>query len=393
MTIFLLLSACQPPRSPVVRRPLKVEGKSEPKVVTKASAQDLVRIGIRVEVSEASIGSSSVMEATDLITNTKESWPPGRYQLSSKNGELILDGKPKGKKWRIKLEDSEKNLVLGDKSYRGDFVIRTVEGDKVTIINELSIDDYLKGVLPREVVVSWAEEALKVQAVSSRTYLASHLGNHSSQGFDLCSDVHCQVYGGMTKEHPSTNEAVDSTHDQILVFEGKPIGAYFHSHCGGSTEQIQVVWGNENKPYLPRKKCIYCKGNPRYNWALSLNGDDILYALSNKTNVKGDRLESIRIKKKSSSGRVEYLTVKTNKGVFDLRGNAFRIALNPEKIRSTLWTNFEKHGEGYRFEGRGWGHGVGMCQWGAKGQAERGKDYRDILQFYYPHTELRSWNR
>lgn len=350
-------------------------------------------MGIRSDVSEASIGNSGAIEATNLTNKKKDFWPPGRFVVSARNGELILQGNKLGPKWRFHSEDPKKFLQTGDKEYRGDLILRASADDKITVINELSIDDYLKGVLPREVGALWPDEALRAQAVTSRTYLASHLGSHASQGFDLCSDVHCQVYGGVGKEHPKTNDAVDATRDEILVFEGKPIGAFFHSHCGGSTEQIQPVWGAANKPYLPRKRCNYCKGNPRYYWSLSLSGPDILSALRAKTAVKGDQLKTLRIKKKSGSGRVQTISVTTDKGVFDLSGNEFRIALHPEKIRSTLWTDFGRHGDGYQFKGKGWGHGVGMCQWGDKGQAELGRDYRDILRFYYPHTDLQKWSR
>jgi stage II sporulation protein D len=118
-----------------------------------------------------------------------------------------------------------------------------------------------------------------------------------------------------------------------------------------------------------------------------------LDTLRNKTQVKGIKLKSLRVKKKSLSGRAERVAVVTDQGTFELSGNEFRIAMHPERIRSTLFTSVTPHGDGYEFVGRGWGHGVGMCQWGAKGQAEKGVGYREILQFYYPHTHLEIWSR
>jgi stage II sporulation protein D len=115
--------------------------------------------------------------------------------------------------------------------------------------------------------------------------------------------------------------------------------------------------------------------------------------LRKKTEVKGTVLKSLRIKKKSPSGRAEKITVVTDTGSYDLKGNDFRIAMHPERIRSTLLLGLTRHGDGYEFEGRGWGHGVGMCQWGAKGQAEHGRNYRDILEFYYPNSHLEIWSR
>ena len=375
-------------------KPLPIEGKKpEPPVPLALAAKDTVLIGIRVEVTETVVISAADIDATNLKTNKKETWPAGTYHFTSAGGELLKNGKPIGPKWRLRSSDRNVFFHCGVNGYRGDLIVRAVGDKKLTVVNELAIDDYLKGVLPREVSPTWPQQALRVQAVASRTYLASHLGTHQSQGFDLCADVHCQVYGGMTKEHPKTNEAVDATHNQILIYDGKPISAFFHSNCGGSTEEVQYVWGTAAKPYLPRVKCGYGTSNPGYNWTYTVAATDMLATLKAKTPVKGKKLESVKIKHKSPSGRAEFFTIVTDVGSFELSGNALRIAMNPEKIRSTLLTDFKRTGNSYIFSGRGWGHGVGMCQWGAKGQAELGRDYRDILQYYYPHTTLTTWSR
>jgi stage II sporulation protein D len=387
----IFLAACQPPRSPIVRKKLPIAGKTIPKAVIEA--QRKVLIGLRVEVNEASVSSDGPLQIINMSRGSEEMWPHGRYSLLVRDGNVLVEGKPFGTKVKFVSADPECLLQSNGQTYRGAFIVKAAEDSKITLINELGIDDYLKGVLPREVVISWPQQSLRVQAVASRTYLASHLGHHASQGFDLCSDVHCQVYGGTAKEHPKTSEAVDATNGEILVYNGKPMGAFFHSNCGGSTEEIAYVWGQTNVPYLPRKKCGYGTADPRYHWKLSLNDSDILAALKNKTKVKGNTLKSLRVKKKSPSGRAQFVTVTTDQGAFDLSGNEFRIALNPEKIRSTLWTRLDRHKNAYSFEGRGWGHGIGMCQWGAKGQAEQGRDYREILNFYYPHTSLVLWSR
>jgi stage II sporulation protein D len=201
------------------------------------------------------------------------------------------------------------------------------------------------------------------------------------------------VYGGLAREHPRCNQAVEGTEGQILVHNGTPIGAFFHSNCGGMTEEIQPVWGTPNRPYLKRVKCSFGTADPRYHWTLEMAGPEILRLLKIKTDVRGEKLRSVTVKKKSLSGRAEIVTVTTAAGRTDMLANAFRIALHPEKVRSTQWTRLTRRGDAYRFEGRGWGHGVGMCQWGAKGQAERGRTYTEILAFYYPHTRLESWRR
>lgn len=398
-SIFLLAAlslapiACVPRVSTRPEKKSTLEIKNKPIERAGIEHKDLVLIGIRVEVESVVLASACQVRARNLTTEEDMTWPAGGFSVSIDKGRFIINGEKSANDWRLMPTDPECHLQVGNNKYRGAIFLRRRSDDKFSVINELGIDDYLRGVLPREVVVTWAQQSLRVQAVASRTYLASHLGSHSKQGFDLCSDVHCQVYGGMTKEHPETNQAIDATRDQILTFKGKPIGAFFHSNCGGTTEEIKPVWGADNKPYLPRKKCTYGTADPRYNWKVTITNDDLLAALRAKTTVKGNKLKSLKIMKKSPSGRAETVGVTTEDGTFNLTGNTFRIALNPERIRSTLFTNVRRLENGTLFEGRGWGHGVGMCQWGSKGQAEIGRDYRQILDFYYPNSELQTWSR
>jgi stage II sporulation protein D len=380
----LLLAGCSAHRLNPRHGDLKIIEKKNDQAVSLAP-RETMRVGIRVDVESATISCESDFLVEDLIKKKSEKWLAGPHPVTA--------AKVKGKKLWMSIPTGDSYFQVGENKYRGSLIV-TESGGRVTVINELGIDDYLKGVLPREVTVTWPDEALKVQAVASRTYLAAHLDKHGAQGFDLCSDVHCQVYGGMTKEHPKTTAAVDNTRGEILIYKDKPIGAYFYAFCGGSTEKIRPVWGNDDQPYLPQKKCRYCVGNPRYVWKLTVHDDDILKALLKADLVKGTALKNISVKKKSGSARAEIVTVKTDAGSFDMRGNAFRIAMNPEKIRSTLWTHLKKRDGGiYEFEGKGWGHGVGMCQWGAKGQAEHGRSYTDILSFYYPGSHIEQWKR
>ncbi len=387
--VFVGLMGCQPPKMPL-KKPLEIINPPIPRA--EVPSQERIKIGIRIDVDSVTIGCDTLMLVKDLVSGEESDWGAASYVLSARKGRVYVDQDRLGQKIRFRSSHGTDVLKCRGMGYRGDLVVIAAE-DKLTVINETGIDDYLAGVLPREVVMSWHEEALKVQAVASRTYLASHLGSHNKQGFDLCSDVHCQVYGGVAKEHPRTTEAVASTKGEILVYGGKPIGAFFHSNCGGSTEEISHVWGPVDQPFLPRKKCNFGTADPRYNWKISFSFPEILEALIKKTDVKGTQLKSLKIKKKSLSGRAEKITVVTDQGSFDLKGNSFRIAMHPERIRSTLFTSVTRHGNAYEFEGRGWGHGVGMCQWGAKGQAERGILYREILDFYYPNSHLEIWSR
>lgn len=354
-------------------------------------ARELIRIGLLVEVDKVTVSCEGPIRAT-RSDRTVEEWPAGEHTLSARGSDVAVGGDSKGAYLRLLPARAGDRLKIKN-TFRGFLLVKVVGPGKLNVINELGIDDYLKGVLPREVVAGWPDECLRAQAVASRTYLAAKLGRHGKDGFDLCADVHCQVYGGATREHPSTSDAVDATSREIMMYDGKPVSAYFHSNCGGMTEDVARVWGLSPHSYLGRHKCSYGTGDPRYHWKIILGDDEILSALRKSTRVKGTRLRSISVKVKSPSGRAQTVTVRTDVDNYDLSGNEFRIALNPEKIRSTLWTNLSRRNNAYKFEGRGWGHGVGMCQWGAKGLAERGKNYRDILRFYYPHVGFATWHR
>lgn len=387
LAALLWAPACRQVQAPAVRAPLEFKG--EPAVAPK----DTVRIGIRVAAPEATVSSSGPVVALEAQTRHTERWPAGKWRFTIEKGKLFVNGEVRPGAWRLTPSEPDGSISCGNYAYRGTVIVKPTADDKLTVINELDIDDYLKGVLPREAVTSWAEEALKAQAVASRTYLASHLARHMDQGFDLCSDVHCQVYGGATKEHPRTTTAVVETQGQILVYEGKPIGAFFHANCGGSTERIDVVWGTPDRPYLPCRRCTWGTAAPWYVWRRSLTDEEILTGLKAKGTVQGKKLQSISITDKGPSGRAAHIKVRTDAGTYTMLANDFRIALNPEKIRSTLFTELRRINNGYVFAGRGWGHGVGMCQWGAKGQAEQGKDYREILEHYYPGATLATWSR
>ena len=351
----------------------------------------VVRVGLHVATSESSLKSSGPLLILDMATNTSFEKPAGEWVITARSGGVLLNQDTYGNKIKISPKNQSDFLKVGKLKIRGSLIARSVQKSKLTLVNELDLDSYLKGVLPREVIVSWPMEALKSQAVASRTYLLSHLGRHQKDGFDVCRQVHCQVYGGMNKEHPQTSKAVEETKNEVLLYNGKPIGAFFHACCGGHTEKIGAVWGSTNKPYLPAVRCGYGKAAPWFEWSLSVSNDDIVQLLKKADLIKGNKLKSLRVKKKSRSSRAETVSVQTNKGVYNLSGNSFRLAMHPEKIRSTLWTNLSKHKNGYKFKGRGWGHGVGMCQWGARGQALQNRSYKKILAFYYPKAELRIW--
>jgi stage II sporulation protein D len=277
-------------------------------------------------------------------------------------------------------------LIINGRRYRGAIIFEPLASGRFDVVEQLDFEEYLYGVLPREMGPQWPIEALKAQAVVSRTYV---LANRGSGRYDVASDVSSQVYGGFEDESPLANQAVQETRGEVLVDKrGNPIQAFFHSSCGGRTETPQFVWNSsEVWDYFSSVKDSYCEADPYYHWKLDISASTLKARLA-RAGVKVGDIKKIKADKRSPSDRVTVFAIYGSKKNAQLPGNRFRIAVGPETLRSTLLTDISKTRSGFHFEGRGWGHGVGLCQWGARGRALAGQRYTDIVQAYYPETSL-----
>jgi stage II sporulation protein D len=280
-------------------------------------------------------------------------------------------------------------LTTGEegKSYRGRLESVANSQGQLTTVNELSIDDYLQGVLGREIPQSWPLEVLKAQAVASRTYVLSNRGRHRKDGYDVCATVHCQVYGGWGVETEVINDAVQSTRGEVIVHRGRLVTTLFHSTCGGSTEGSEAVWGGKSVPHLKAVSCRWCRPSPRSRWDAHVPGD-VLAEQLRRGGVNVGRILSLRVLSHSPSGRASRVRVRGTKGHVDMQSNRFRLLVGGDVLRSTFWTHFYQKKEDWFFRGKGWGHGVGLCQWGMKGLADQGRSYKDIVHFYYRNVDI-----
>ena len=280
----------------------------------------------------------------------------------------------------VYLIESDKNvLYVNNAGYRGKIELHNVLG-KIYVINILNIEEYLFSVVPSEMPSSWNIEALKSQAIASRTYSCYHLiKNQSKNIYDLDSTTNFQVYKGIKTETPSSIEAVTKTSGIIMTYNYEPIVAYFHSTSGGKTADDKDVWAGTDLPYLQSVECSYSKDSPHYEWTTELTIDEIKNALSGKYK----RIEGIqKISFSKINDRVTEVTIVHSNGTIKISGNDFRLLFPPQKLKSTFFTA-KREKNSLLINGHGWGHGVGMCQWGAKGRSERGIKYEDILKFYY----------
>ena len=300
-------------------------------------------------------------------------------------------------------------VTWNGKRYRGELIISATDTG-LLVVNQLSMDSYLRGVVPLEIGNRTAAEmaAVQAQAVAARTYAYKHLT--AARAFDMYSTVQDQVYGGVDAEKPQSDEAITSTADVVVLYHGQPITTPYHSTCGGSTAAVSEVWYDQpDQPYLrpvsdriPGTSHFYCDPSPRFSWTQSYDGaglravmEKYLAAYTNAPKTNLGRITSVSTQGRTQSGRIAALTIQTESGSYTLKGNDIRFVLRDPKgtiLNSTFfdYTASTNGGEvsNLTINGHGYGHGIGMCQWGAIGRARAGQDYRTILETYYPGTTI-----
>src|SRR3990170_2400770 len=279
-------------------------------------------------------------------------------------------------------------LQAGPRRYRGAIELRRAPEGKLTAINELDVEQYLYGVLKMEVDAGWPAEALKAQAVAARTLALQSLGRFAAEGYDLRATTDSQVYGGINAEDPRTTAAVDATRGVVMTYAGRPIFAAHHSDSGGATESSEFVWG-QPYPYLRGVPDPYGQDYPGREW-LSRIDIPTLEARLVRAGKPVPGITGVAVTATSPSGRALTVRVTGASGALDLRATDLRTILGVTFLRSTLLAVRLTRDEvpAVEFQGRGSGHGVGMSQWGARGQALLGRTYPEILGFYYQGVQV-----
>jgi stage II sporulation protein D len=274
-----------------------------------------------------------------------------------------------------KIGSIKGNLFVMGTSYAGN--IDVWKGDSgLYLVNELPLEDYVRDVVAEEVGPNWEMEALKAQAVVSRTYAIYRKSLNADTLYHIVSSVLHQVYKGNNHD-ARIAYAVEETSGEILTFDNKPIEAFFHSTCGGRTENPEEVFG-KSYPYLTSVESN-CEISPYWTWKRKIQLTEIERAL-NLTEIKG-----ISIKSYTSTGRVKQLDITCNAKITSINATDLRKALGWSRLPSTNFT-VVREGDSMVFEGKGYGHGVGLCQWSSQQLALEGKKYKEILSFFYPGT-------
>ena len=422
LVLLVAVSGCagRPPPS-LPSTPSAPSRPSTPSETFKPGRLPIIRIGILVNkpsVSVSGTGSFKVVDQSsgEVIGTSSR----GKEWNLQANGAWINASTPEGDAQglytgpiQVSPAEREGRIWLSKKEYRGAVEVTVNKKGTLTVVNILDLETYLRGVVPLEIgkLKDTQIEALKAQAVAARTYAVSNLGRRKDLGFDLYSTVSDQVYGGYSAEWAVADRAIAETRGMLAIYGGKPIDAFYSSTCGGETESIEEAWGSSPVSYLRNisdrdgRSGDFCRASPVYKWRVEWNRKTLENILSSSLSGLDKRkagevsLLGIDVRKRSRSGRVQELEIRTNHGTSTLRGDKIRSALRrPVRgrplLRSTLFSLKIEKDSSRRpgtivAEGGGYGHGIGLCQTGAIGMAVRGYKYDKILKHYYRGIDLR----
>ncbi len=287
----------------------------------------------------------------------------------------------------LRSDNPQRNsITLNGRHFRGEIDIYRQKDQTLLVVNHLDVEDYLQGVLYHEVSHRWHIEVLKAQAIASRTYVLYQATVSANKDFDVTSDVFSQVYGGATSEKSRTNRAVMMTKGEILIWDSHIFPTYFHATCGGHTLASNELWKLEIPP-LSGVRCPFCADSPHFYWKWIVSKESAVAKLK-KAGYFIEDIDGIETSRSDSAGRVLDLLLLHPEGELEIPANAFRLAMGSNQLRSTFSLNIDIQDQKIVFRGKGWGHGVGMCQWGAYGMARKRKKVGEILAYYYPGAEI-----
>lgn len=284
---------------------------------------------------------------------------------------------------------TDSSLWVAGRRYHGSLILHA-EGSKVTAVNEVDLESYLKGVVGMEMKLSWPQETLKAQAISARSYALYEHRNQTLQKikgekFDLYDDEQSQVYGGMTRETDLARRLVGETRGQVVTYNGRILKALYSSTCGGHTDPgWQILREGEKMPPMEGTACPFCQDSPHYRWKADIPKSDLIRRLF--PDRPGVAIRSIRITSRAGGGHALKLALRLDgiKGEVPIDAYFDFRRIDPKAIKSTLFEEILDLGDRIRIVGRGWGHGCGLCQYGAMKMGKIGKTATQILEFYYP---------
>jgi stage II sporulation protein D len=350
------------------------------------SADETIRVAILQNAESATVASSAgliVQTPNDTVHST------GQITVVAGTSGLIVDGQLL-RSDRLEVRGRDGELTINGLTVGGRVIVRRLN-DKLLAINELPLEEYVKGVVPSEMSAAWHPEALKVQAIATRTYAHYKMRQNARKDYDVVSSIKDQVYlyrGRAAAAGPAAR-AVDDTRDQVLAYRDEPILAVFSSTATGQTEDAWNVWAVD-MPYLKGVECPFDLNSPWYQWRTDVGLPMLEQRLRDEGFPVGV-IANLAPATYTKAGRVIKVRILHSGGELYVKGDDLRRVLGYTVLPSTQF-DFNVDGLQVQFAGRGNGHGVGLCQWGAKELAERGYSTETILRYYYPGADIRDFD-
>lgn len=355
-------------------------------VVTVRYVRVLVGSSTRTEPLIVSTGQPARIWAGDgrTLLDTKQL---AAVKVASYKGAVAL-GDVTWNLAAMTIEPAEGDHVsVGAKTYPG-LIVLVSRGESVMAINYVQMEDYVAGVVSCEMPITFANPACETQAVAARTYALWNMGQSRLMPYDLKDSQASQVYEGLTKTTIVGTRAARRTAGVIMVYgsDWEFLPAFYASTCGGYTAPPREMSGAPDIGPLQGVPCGYCTASSRYKWTVTVPASEMESLLITAGYVTG-RLTDIRVVAAAPGGWVDAVDIASTGGVKRLTGAAFRQVVGTSKLLSSNFVVSAKD-DVFVIDGKGWGHGVGMCQWGADGMAREGFDYAQILTHYYPGIRL-----
>jgi stage II sporulation protein D len=295
---------------------------------------------------------------------------------TAKKNRVFLGGKDTGFRIVTMVSPDGPDILVNGRGYPGQMAL-VAERGKLSAVNTVDIEVYVAGVVAGEVPLSWDQDALNAQAVAARSYALYEKKKWAGErSFDLYADERSQMYTGVTKD-PKALQAASDTRGVVLLSQWKLFPTYYHAACGGQTRKAFPDFEPQRFTPLVGVACPHC-GFKDTRWNVSLTGEQ----LASRLGISG----AIRAIKARDTRRGAIVTVAHPRGSVDFPADEFRRLLGRRKLRSWRFAVRRSSGK-WTFGGKGHGHGVGMCQWGACGMANKGYAWQSIIRHYYPGAE------
>jgi len=345
----------------------------------------VIRVLLINDKREAQVAITGCYQITGSLTNVIDQGQGLRKcTLSISDGGINIGNKHYNYSELRIVTQQDGGIELNNVRYRGEIRIVQQLNNKFSVIEEIDLESFIAGVLGSEMPQTWNDDALCAQAVTARTYAMYKKKVNRDNVYHL--DMLELAYRGVANETSRIIKIVQDTKGIVMVYNWNIFPAYFHSTCGGHTEDVHHVFEKDSIPPLSGVECNYCNNSKHSHWSKDISKSAIEKKLQ-EANVSISSIRAVRTVNPGAGNHGSRVEITSANGTKEMNANDFRLLIGPNNLLSTSF-QAKSNGKSITFSGRGWGHGVGLCQYGAQAMAQKGFQWTAILRHYYPKIEL-----